>query len=409
MTTTLQTTAEAPVEVLSGPLFLPGLVGFIFAARACLTVLWFQDEPQQGAIVSVATSLVLLTVVVLFTLGSKPSLPGRCFRNPVLLCIAAFLSANLASLLWTSAPLDGAASYLGAWIADVITIWFLLRSGDAELQSEAVMKGYVWGACVVSIVAWSLPPLPDLRLGDEVFFHPNNIGFICATAALIGIHLAHRNKNWRWPALFLVLTLIRTISKTSIIAFFVATIFYLFRDKTLTRSAKIWIGVTGGALVGSLSGLLISYFNTYAETTNPETLTGRTIIWGIAGSLALDNPILGHGFYSLRFLIPPIGTFEAQHAHNELLQQFFVLGAVGVSLLIGLYYVAFRQIRRSPPSNVKILASTLLLFALIRGLTDTQTFDISYPLWLMAMLSVLLSSIAPRATLEDEDTVPIEA
>jgi hypothetical protein len=93
------------------------------------------------------------------------------------------------------------------------------------------------------------------------------------------------------------------ISKTSIAAFFVAMAFYLFKDKALTRAARIKIAIAGTVILGSLSGLLIAYFNNYAESTNPETLTGRTIIWATAGELAIEKPILGHGFYSFHFAV----------------------------------------------------------------------------------------------------------
>ena len=132
--------------------------------------------------------------------------------------------------------------------------------------------------------------------------------------------------------------------------------------------------------------------STTAEGIGPETLTGRTLIWAVSLEYAIKKPILGNGFYSYRFVVPPFGTFEAQQAHDELLQQFFSFGAIGVLLTIALYWAFFRQIRRASPSHLKTLAATLLLFALIRGLTDTQNFDLSFPLWLMTMLSILLAA-----------------
>src|SRR5271170_3520632 len=95
MTSTLQQlTASPTAKTRSGFLLLPGLIGFIFAFRACFTVLWFTEEPQQGAIVSVALSFTLLTAAVLSTMGSTPSIPTSCFRNPTLRWIAAFLGLN---------------------------------------------------------------------------------------------------------------------------------------------------------------------------------------------------------------------------------------------------------------------------------------------------------------------------
>jgi exopolysaccharide production protein ExoQ len=393
MNTTLQQPTDSTTTKDSSTfLLLPSLIGFIFAFRVCLTVLWFQDEPQNASILSVALSLTLLFAAALSTIGSTPSIAASNFRTPTLRCIAAFLGLAALSLLWTPAPLSAAAGYLAAWAADIATIWFILRDGPPEDTAAAIMKGFVTGSCLVAIIAWSLPATQDLRLGDEDFLHPNAIGFLFSIATLLAAHLARKLTLWIWPAFFLAATLIRTLSKSSIVAFTAAFGFALIRDSTLSRKVKVWIGISAALILASLWGLLEAYLVTYSEGSGPETLTGRTIIWALSLEYAVKKPILGNGFYAYRFIVPPIGKFEAQQAHNELLQQFFSFGAVGLLLTIALYWLFFRQIRRTTPSHLKTLAATLLLFALIRGLTDTQNFDLSYPLWLMALLSIVLAA-----------------
>ncbi len=240
MTTTLQQpTSSAPNTTHSGLLLLPSLIGFIFAFRVCLTVLWFQQEPQNGSILSVALSLTLLIVAALSTIGSKPSIPRSCFRTPTLRLIAAFVGLALLSLLWTPAPLSAAAGYWCSWVADIAAIWFVLRDGAVEDRAAAVMKGYVFGACLVAIVAWALPARQDLRLGDEDFLHPNALGFLFSIAILLAFHLARKAAIWTWPALFLGTTLLRTLSKTSIIAFVAAFGFALIKDSTLSRKVQV--------------------------------------------------------------------------------------------------------------------------------------------------------------------------
>jgi exopolysaccharide production protein ExoQ len=406
MTTTLQNpTDSTPTIDCGGFLLLPALIGFIFAFRVCLTVLWFQDEPENASILSVALSLTLLIAAALSTIGSTPSIPKSSFRTPTLRCIAAFLGLALLSLFWTTAPLSAAAGYWCAWAADVATIWFIFRDGPPENSAAFLMKGFVCGSCLVAIVAWSLPATQDLRLGDEDFLHPNALGFLFSIATLLAAHLARKSALWIWPALFLGATLVRTLSKSSIIAFVAAFGFALIRDSTLSRKVKIWISVAAGLIVGSLWGLLEAYLITYSQGVGPETLTGRTLIWAVTLEYAIKKPILGNGFYSYRFIVPPFGTFEAQQAHDELLQQFFSFGAIGVLLTITLYLLFFRQIRRAQASHLKTLAATVLIFAVIRGLTDTQNFDLSFPLWLMAMLSILLAaqtSSQPLPVIADE-------
>lgn len=390
--TFLQSTGATTTRDQSTFLLLPSLIGFIFAFRVCLTVLWFQDEPQNASILSVALSLTLLIAAALSTIGSKPTIAAACFRTPALRCIAAFLGLALLSLLWTTAPISAAAGYCVAWAADIATIWFILRDGTPEDTASAIMKGFVCGSCLVALIAWSLPATPDLRLGDEDFLHPNALGFLFSIATLLAAHLARRITLWTWPALFLAATLIRTLSKSAIVAFLAAFGFALIRDSTLSRKVKLWIGIAAALIFTSLWGLLEAYLVTYSEGTGPETLTGRTLIWAISLEYAVKKPILGNGFYAYRFIVPPFGKFEAQQAHDELLQQFFSFGAVGLIVTLALYWLIFRQIRRTNPSHLKTLAATLLLFALIRGLTDTQNFDLSFPLWLMALLSIVLAA-----------------
>src|SRR5271170_1712799 len=147
MTTTLQQpVSSAPNKTGSSFLLLPGLIGFVFAFRPCLTILWFQDEPQQASVLSVALSLTLFTAAVLSTMGSTPSIPIPCFKTPTIRLIAAFLGLALLSLLWTPAPLAAAAGYLCAWAADIAGIWFILRDGAVELHAAAIMKGFVCGS-----------------------------------------------------------------------------------------------------------------------------------------------------------------------------------------------------------------------------------------------------------------------
>ena len=257
MTTTLQNpTDSTPTIDRGGFLLLPALIGFIFAFRVCLTVLWFQDEPENASILSVALSLTLLIAAALSTIGSTPSIPKSCFRTPTLRWIAAFLGLALLSLFWTPAPLSAAAGYWCAWAADVAAIWFIFRDGPPENSAAFLMKGFVCGSCLVAIVAWSLPATQDLRLGDEDFLHPNALGFLFSIATLLAAHLARKSTLWIWPALFLGTTLVRSLSKSSIIAFVAACGFALIRDSTLSRKVKIWISIAAGAGAKARSNLL---------------------------------------------------------------------------------------------------------------------------------------------------------
>jgi O-antigen ligase len=105
---------------------------------------------------------------------------------------------------------------------------------------------------------------------------------------------------------------------------------------------------------------------------------------------SVEQPWLGHGFHSFRNVIPPFGSFEAWHAHNELLQQFYAFGALGVVVVAGVYGSLFREFRRAQSLSLRVRLMGLMVFILIRGLADTENFDLSLPIWFIALVSVFL-------------------
>jgi O-antigen ligase len=273
--------------------------------------------------------------------------------------------------------------------ADVLTVGLLLRE-DPDAEAVALMKGFVIGAAVVAVIAWCTPAMNDLRLGDEDFLHPNAIGFVFAIAALFAIRLAKEGSRWKSLGALLAITLLRTLSKACIVAYLAGAIFYLLRDAKISRQTKVKIGIIANATLIGFWGLLEAYLDMYAQGSRAETLTGRTFIWAESFAIAVEKPWLGHGFYSFRWVVPPFGDFEAWQAHNEFLQQFFSYGIVGVVVVASLYWVFFLQVRRSASCDLKTLAYAILIFTLIRGLVDTERFDLSFPLWLMTMFALSL-------------------
>ncbi len=94
-------------------------------------------------------------------------------------------------------------------------------------------------------------------------------------------------------------------------------------------------------------------------------------------------------------VVPPFGPekFEARHAENELLTQFYAFGIVGVCLLIGIYGSLYRQIRRLQ-GPVKIVLLSLLLFVVVRGVAEAEPFDLLLPLWSIVLISLLVERMS---------------
>lgn len=380
-------------------MLLPGVVGFYFGFRLCISYLFFQSDPQTGAAVSEALNLFLFAIVVFHSLGPAPVTLSSTLRSSCFRWVLAFLALSLCSLLWSATvSVIVAFAYWCAMAADVAMVVLLLRTGPVDRASAAVMKGYVWGACFIALVAWLSPTMQDLRLGDNDFFSPNAIGFTCAFGVFLAQYLNRSEGHWKVAAVFLSVTLLRTLSKTTIIAFLVSETLLLVRDTSLNRKNKVALTIGTLLVFAAFWGLIEAYYIVYTNAGNEaETLTGRIGIWAFVLERSLERPLIGHGFHSFRNVIPAFGTFEAWHAHNELLQQFYAYGVAGVLLVGSLYASFYRQIKRLAPPALRALLASLLVFILVRGLGDTERFDLSFPLWAIALISLTLAlPQAPR-------------
>ncbi len=393
-----------PVEQkrTSSAVSLPGLVGGYFALRVCITFLFFQSDPKTGTIVSIALNLLLLIPVAVCAIGpASPHFKLAAYPWPVRLVLT-FLALALLSLLWSAtSSVAVALGYWSALAADVAMVLLLSRADGGQLACESLFKGFVVGACLLCLVAWMAPAMEDLRLGNDDFLSPNVIGFECCFGLLICQCFLADRARWKWFAAFLGITLLRSLSKTSILSFFLLEAIYLLRTGTTSRATKLWIA--GGSLIviAAFSGLFFSYYAVYANAGNQaETLTGRTTIWFIALNLALETPWLGHGFHSFHDVFPLVGTYQAWHAHNELLQQFFVYGLVGVGLVAALYSTLFVQLRRHPHDPLARMGRMLLLLVAIRSFVETDRFDLSFPLWAITTISLALAQRTGHKALE---------
>jgi exopolysaccharide production protein ExoQ len=377
---------------------LPTAIGFFFAFRlltVLLTVRIFDQDAQAGVAAGLALNYLFLAVVAFDAFGPSQ----RTFRSmlyvPTFRWVLFFFFLTGASLFWSStSSLTAAVAFWFAMAADTAMIVLLLRTRQLEQVIEAVMRGYVWGACGIAVLAWLLPSQSDLRLGDEELLGPNHISYVCAFAFFFAQYLIRRKSgNWSIHALLLAVTLLRSLSKTTIIAFVAAQAYILWRDRTINRKTKWAIALAAAIVLCIFWGLLENYFDVYTNAGNQsETLTGRLGIWAYIFVEAIDQPWIGHGFHSVWKVIPPFGPdqFEARHAHNELLQQFYAYGVIGVITLIGIYGSLFRNLRKLTAGPQRTFFFGMLIFVLVRGLADTEAFDLSLPMWTIVMIGCLI-------------------
>jgi O-antigen ligase len=288
--------------------------------------------------------------------------------------------------------------------ADVTMVVLLARGGAVSQISHSLMRGFIGSTCVLGCIAWIMPATSDLRLGDPDYFNTNQIGNLCAMAIFMAQFLAGRSDGKRKLAVwFLTITLLRSLSKTTIIAFAIAEGFLLIYDKSMGRKKKVAIACGAVVLIAAYGGLIGSYVDVYTTTNQAQSLTGRTAIWAYTLDVALDKPWIGNGIDAMWKVFPPFGRdmFEARHAENELLQQFFAYGVAGIVMLAGLYGSLWRRITSLHRGPSKAVLMGIMVFIVVRGIAEAEPFDLLLPLWMIALLSCIVEE--ERAPNEDAE------
>lgn len=385
-------------------------VGFYFASRYSTEYLFFQSNPRAGAGFSVGLNLLFFAVVIFHSLGPAPNTLQSTVSVPCFRPAAAFLLFALCSLLWSATiSLPVAFAYWCCIAADLAMVVLLLRTGPVDLMSYSLMKGYVLGAGFIAVIIWASPTMQDLRPGNDDFFSPNAIALICAFGVFLAQFLGRSKRSWNVAAILLAITLLRTLSKTTIIAFTAGEALLLFRDSAITRRKLLAIAAGAAAVVAAFWRLIQAYFEVYTTTGNQaETLTGRVGVWDYVFERSLEQPWIGHGFHSFRNVIPNFGPFEPWHAHNELLQLFYAYGAVGILLFFMVYGSFYLQIRRMRLSSYKAFFYGVLLFILIRGLGDTDRFELTLPFGFVFLFSSLMLHLNTHQLESLELSTPIK-
>src|ERR1700722_2840431 len=377
---------------------LPFAVGFYFAFRFCIVLLSVQifgTDPQTGSAMNLALNFAFLLLVA-FCCPGRVRLPlEKMMRLASIRWVMLFLGFSCLSLLWSgAASLPASFAYWCGMAADIAIVIILLRAGSVTPVTDSLMKGFVWGSCTVALIAWIMPAQADLRLGDEDFLGANQLGYLCGFAFFLAQYLI-RERRGRFvvQSLFLAVTLLRTLSKTTIVAFLISEGFLLISDKSMSRKSKILVTFVAAVVVAASWSLLDSYYEIYANAASQSvTLTGRLGIWGYLLAEAVQQPWIGHGFDSIWKVVPTFGPegFEAGHAHNELLQQFYAYGLVGICMFVGICFSLYSQVRRLAKGSLRTLLLAFLLFVLVHGGAEAGRFDLLLPMWAIVLISLLI-------------------
>lgn len=373
---------------------------FLSSLKITFVALLFRSNPAAGTLFNFIISLFFLLFVFFEWLGKHRVLEF----SPAVKLIYAYLAWAGLSLLWTRAESTAtAAFYWVGVVLDVAVVWFMLHSSNRRRVIEGGLRGIVFGGVILGGLLFFFETGADGRAGDEII-HVNSIGNqigLASIASLFFISGFHERgdslKKWYGVIIFLLLCLIYSLSKTSIVAVGVAIVIYTVMGKGV-KGSSIALLSCGALLLVIFWPTIEVYLDAYmlpnsgGSLSTAETLTGRTLLWEEVWLMIGQAPIVGYGFFSFRDVGPDIFSVMQTQAHNELLQQWFSLGIVGVVLALAVYCMAALHwwgIRRDPvglETCYAIVGLTLLVYSIARGITEASVVSLVFPLPMMLIL-----------------------
>ena len=363
-------------------------VAYIFIAAAIFRTRAYDDKTIDAQVAAklAAFGIIFVTNCVFYTFAVGRIRLPRLFYVWLLffggLIVCALYAVNV------SFALTCAVLFLCCYLYAVyLTVW-LSRIVAVEVMMAAALL-----LCVGSIfVYYAIPSIgvmqawtPEAGFGEigrmkGLTGSANGIGFIAAFAAAIAVlYFRSFGRFGRRLALALIpsalVCLVLSDNRSSMIALAAAVWFsFVFRKNT---SVKVLLSITLGMLAAAaLAGFSDQIFAMLSRSGNPEeitSVTGRSAIWSVVIQMWAQRPVYGYGYTSALSILPldPRLFHVAAHAHNMYLELLFAGGVILLGLFLFALYHTIRVIVRLRAVN----EASLLLFFLLRGLTEATPFS----------------------------------
>jgi O-antigen ligase len=354
--------------------------------------------------------------IVLLSRGG--AVPGQ-IRPMLMFPLCMLLIWALASSVWSADP----ALTLKR---QVVLLCMLLGAAGlirqftiAQLAEIVVVQSLVvilLGIIVESILGPVLPITnSEYRFGGTL--HPNHMGINASLLLLCSLFLARAKEDRRFFVLSLIalMTLLMTKSRTALFSAIVGSFVYMVVAYPRRRLAVLaLICLAGGlAMVVTSSGILSDLGQTVLMnrgTSDPTTLTGRTMIWQFALDRVRDDwgrifAGFGYGGFwtpQTALALSQRAQFSLSEGHNGYLDIMLQLGITGLALylccILVTLWVCIASAGQHRPQAA--LAGGLICFALNHHLAEsalTAPGLATLILWFIIGSTALGSGFAPEA------------
>ncbi len=238
-------------------------------------------------------------------------------------------------------------------------------------------------------------------------------GINCALFILSGIAAADLEKNrrtlYRICALAGFVFLILTASRTAFAAVLLAIVVYL--GAVSSKRTKIAMAyalsiifsilllfLANGALPNLKAAIMLG-----RDDSTVDTFNGRAGIWDEIGIYVQQRPILGYGYggFWTPSHISEISEGEKwgiPNSHSAYLDNFLMLGAVGLLFYVALFFSGIRrafQFRNLTGGSAFAFVGAVLVFCALDGFLESAIVDASLPMFLSTIALAQLAFVRP--------------
>jgi exopolysaccharide production protein ExoQ len=343
----------------------------------------------------------------------------------------ALLLYVLVSVLWSEAPFSSIKS-VGKLAGNLVMAMVVLSEESPKQALESIFRRVAYILIPYSLLL--IKYFPNLGVfylpytGDRwwigVTTTKNSLGVLCIISVLFlvwSLLLTWKQRkasgNLRWSYLDLLVLCISlfllkgevSYSATSVVclATGIITVLGLHWIRARWINLRLWMLLVPVALI-IIFGASIPFLGTAATSGvtsflgRDVTFTGRTGIWAQLVPMALEEPLLGHGYGGFW-----LGHYyaEVNEAHNGYLEVVLGLGFVGLIFVIGFIASCCREayIGILKNSEMAFFAFALIIMIVLHNITEASFVEETELMWVSLVFAklVIRSEIIAKA----EDSV----
>jgi O-antigen ligase len=369
-------------------------------------------------------SRIMMTVAIFFVyrkIIDKGAVDSSAWSNVISpLLYTGYLLLGFASFLWSTNPGYSALQ----WVMDIesyvfayyfIKCFLLLEEffPNSGVHYHRILAQAILMIMLIFLVGVIVAPDVFYRMthgGEEArlggwMMNPNELGMICVVGISCFIFDLYDKKQKFWTLfqiLLLLIALILTSSRSSMIGFMLIVFFHVAQSKNPLLKVAI---VTGAIL--AVPVIVQTIFLKQGDLEEVMSMTGRLPFWTALLTEGLPRePWLGFGFMRINYTetFQGVHTYAGHMTHNTFIQVLMNLGFIGFTLVMIQFGFTIKGFLSTKEKRKKLMLIGIFIPVVINSFTEFGIFgETNYGILFYQLMVFMISlSHNPLLTLREK-------